>query len=281
MRLAGTRLRNHPTRRGLTEPSKAGPVWNGQVRFNEQWLDQPLRWKRPRMIFVCAHGDLFHPNVPFAWIDRVFAVMAKAKRHILQVLTKRPERMAEYLGPADQAERIAEWLGAWPLPNVWLGFSAEDQVRYDERRTHMEKLAQAGWLTWLSAEPLLGAIDLGSDPRYLRWLVAGGESGPAARPMHPDWVRDLRDQCRAAGIPFHFKQWGVARPGSGEFPYKRDVAFCMDRAGRIVEAPALRQDFPSDASSADGWTWMSRLGKERAGRLLDGRTCDEMPELRP
>ncbi len=93
MGLAGTRLAQHPSRAGLTTASKAGPVWNGQVRFNEAWLTQPLTWKRPRMIFVCAHGDLFHENVPDEWIDRVFAVMALARHHTFQVLTKRAARM--------------------------------------------------------------------------------------------------------------------------------------------------------------------------------------------
>ena len=91
MKLAGTRLQHHPSRTGLTKDTKAGPVWTGEVRFNEQWLDEPLRWKRPRMIFVCAHGDLFAEGVPDEWIDKTFAVMALAPQHIFQVLTKRPE----------------------------------------------------------------------------------------------------------------------------------------------------------------------------------------------
>src|ERR1700722_12156807 len=93
MKLAGTRLRNIPSRSGLTVMTKAGPVWNGEVRLNDEWLDQPFKWKRPRRIFVCAHGDLFAENVPFEWIDRVFAVMALNSRHTFQVLTKRPGRM--------------------------------------------------------------------------------------------------------------------------------------------------------------------------------------------
>jgi len=97
MRLAGTRMRHHWSRQGLTNDSKAGPVWNGQVRFNEEWLDQPLRWRKPRRIFVAAHGDLFHEAVPDEWIDRCFAVMSLTPQHKHQVLTKRPDRMRDYL----------------------------------------------------------------------------------------------------------------------------------------------------------------------------------------
>lgn len=177
MRLAGTRMKDHPSRAGLTTMSKKGPVWTGEVRFNEQWLDQPLRWRKPRMIFVCAHGDLFHENVPDDWIDRVFAVMALCPQHVFQVLTKRPERMRDYL-----AERQSDWVTRWaaaawrlrprelrpdgngqllmrnhakfPLPNVWLGTSVEDQIRADERIPILLDTPAA--VRWVSAEPLLG-----------------------------------------------------------------------------------------------------------------------------
>src|SRR5258708_3498824 len=145
MRLAGTRLRNIPSRKGLTTMSKNGPMWNGDVRFNEGWLDQPLRWKRPRRIFVCAHGDLFAEGVPDEWIDKVFAVMALSPQHTFQVLTKRAKRMRDYFA-GDALTRVwneavsidcklhvaSDMVGsfllpadprnpAWPLPNVWLG----------------------------------------------------------------------------------------------------------------------------------------------------------------
>ncbi len=182
MRLAGTRLAHHESRAGLTRDTKAGPVWTGEVRFNEQWIDQPLRWRRPRMIFVCAHGDLFHESVPDEWIDRVFAVMALAPQHTFQVLTKRSKRMREYLtemgehymgrrdgymdrwgGPAAElsgspcAAGVVEDCG-WPLPNVWLGVSVEDQARADERIPDL--LATPAAVRWISAEPLLGPVDL-------------------------------------------------------------------------------------------------------------------------
>lgn len=198
MKLAGGRMRNHPSRMGLTNPSKSGPVWNGNVQFNEGWLEQPLRWSKPRMIFVCAHGDLFYEAVPDEWICRVFGVMEGAQRHIFQVLTKRPARAHEWLA--------RNYGHGGELPNVWLGVSAEDQTRADERIPGLLDTPAA--VRWVSAEPLIGPIDLLPWLPGLDWIVTGGESGPAARPMHPDWPRQHRDQCAAAGVPFHFKQWG-------------------------------------------------------------------------
>ena len=248
MRLAGGRQRHHPSRAGLTRDSIAGPVWTGEVRFNEQWLDQPLRWRRPRRIFVCAHGDLFHESVPDDWINAVWSVMSRSPRHTFQVLTKRPARMREYL-------RHVRGTGI-PLPNVWLGVSIEDQERADERVPLLLDTPAA--VRFVSAEPLLGRLDLqwmimepwpsfvpvdglypgtlnvlaghwwpleGGDwqreyegrieelPK-LDWVIVGGESGPGARHMKPEWARDLRDQCLNNGVPFFFKQWGGSRKNS-------------------------------------------------------------------
>ena len=233
MRLAGTRLRNEPSRRGLTAPSAAGPVWTGEARFNKQWLDQPLRWRRPRRIFVCAHGDLFHEAVHDDWIDLVFAVMALAPQHTFIVLTKRAQRMRDYLTDADMRMRIWEagevlavaevfdpdkrdlrnlqfGEGIWPLPNVWLGVSVEDQARADRRIPHL--LATPAARRFLSAEPLLGPIDLLRVGYRLDWVIVGGESRRQARPMHPDWARALRDQCGAAGVAFFMKQMDKREP---------------------------------------------------------------------
>ena len=282
MRLAGTRLKNHYTRKGLTQESKAGPVWTGEVRFNEPLLGQPFRWRRPRLIFVVAHGDLFHENVPDEWIDRVFAVMALCPQHVFQVLTKRPERMRAYFSGIDERKfRGTEWTTAWhryeqvqkelrqiavqqkqwnllgkvkalPLPNVWLGVSAEDQERADERIPVLLDTPAA--LRWVSTEPLLGDLNLWPWLGRLDWVVAGGESGPGARPMHPDWARSLRDQCAAAGVAFHFKphgDWCSVSMCEGEGPH---------------------HSFP------DGST-VRRIGKKAAGRLLDGVEYNEFPEI--
>ena len=295
MRLAGTRMANHPTRRGLTTPSKAGPVWNGEVRLLEQKLTEPLRWKRPRMIFVCAHGDLFHESVPDEWIDRIFAVMALAPQHTFQILTKRSARMRDYLSGEYPLHRLHQaaagdfsgalarqfrpwgnvyslYLGApWPLPNVWLGVSVEDQERAEERIDDL--LETPAEVRWISAEPLLGPLDLRkiswgqgcrafdalalsthshTSGNLIDWVVVGGESGPCARPMSPDWARSLRDQCAATETPFFFKQWGEWAP-----------------IGR--EGPALDRDgIPRDGG-------IRSVGRRAAGRLLDGVEHNGMP----
>ncbi|KQY27212.1 phage Gp37/Gp68 family protein [Rhizobium sp. Root482] len=271
MKWAGTRLKHHPSRAGLTRDSKAGPVWTGEVRFNPGWLDQPLRWKKPRMIFVCAHGDLFAEGVQDAWLDQIFAVMALAPQHTFQVLTKRPERMRDYLtchrqelpGPMmaiiENARAMRPddlyCLTEWPLPNVWLGVSVEDQKRAEERIPILLETPAA--IRWISAEPLLGPIyipEFMPNPLWnslksweqptLDWIVAGGESGGDARPMNPLWPRSLRDQCAAADIPYLFKQWGNFRP-------------CSDANG----------------------PYMLRVTKAEAGRLLDGIEHNGFPEV--
>ncbi|MCE6073421.1 phage Gp37/Gp68 family protein [Agrobacterium vitis] len=344
MKLAGTRLQHHPSRAGLTKDSKAGPVWTGEVRFNAQWLTEPLKWKRPRMIFVCAHGDLFAEGVPHEWIDQVFAVMALAPHHTFQVLTKRPERMRDYLigdlnasndephqphqrildqaykliGNADRFSPIALHLRAiceasdppLPLPNVWLGVSVEDQARAEQRIPILLDTPAA--VRWISAEPLLGGLDLTDmcqgnwffdalrgtrwhdDPEFtsrveqfargLDWVVAGGESGRNARPMHPDWARSLRDQCTAAGVPFLFKQWGEWAPvpwklerveGETDQSYiDRSEAECsqfaVSKTGYIHEMDhkpwSCERVLPQPATHQA----IKRLGKKAAGRLLDG-----------
>lgn len=194
MTLAGTRLKNHPSRSGLTRQNADGKhIWTGEVRFNEGWLMQPLRWKTPRMIFVCAHGDLFHENVPDEWIDKIFAVMALCPQHIFQVLTKRSVRMREYLTgrwhfmgydmsvstriastgsdiALSKRFKISHHLQGWPMPNVWLGVSVEDQATANERIPDL--LATPAAVRWLSCEPLLGKVDLQS---WLEWPDGGCE----------------------------------------------------------------------------------------------------------
>lgn len=316
MQLAGTRLKHHPSRAGLTTETKAGPVWNGEVRLNETMIGQPLSWARSRKIFVCAHGDLFHESVPDEWIDRVFAVMALAPNHTFQVLTKRPDRMRHYLSCPQRQYTIASsalregrhlprrhigwsrrnWAPSsikgvfapaqWPLPNVWLGTSVEDQARADARVPHLLDTPAA--LRFVSAEPLLGPLDLTrikhplfaanvnaltglwqwdggpmkkESPR-LDWVIAGGESGPDARPMHPDWARYLRDQCSVADVPFLFKQWGAWHPFGA-----------MLADGTVNNSPAHHKILDENAV-------MTRIGKRRAGRLLDGFEHNEFPRVK-
>lgn len=255
----------------LVRMSKAGPVWTGEVTMHPELLEWPLRRRKPRRIFVNSMSDLFHDAVSDDFIARVFATMAEAKQHTFQILTKRAERMRQLLKhdlPYEGPE--------WPLPNVWIGVSVEDQKRTYERIPPLLDTPAA--VRWISAEPLLGPIELRDEPNdigeprfsYLKrvdgegpridWVVAGGESGPKARPMHPVWARSLRDQCAAAGVPFHFKQWGNWLPED------------QDESGR----------FEPDEQHLHFWPdvprWASiHVGKKAAGRVLDGRIHDEYP----
>jgi len=291
MKKAGGRLRNTPAYEELTEPTKAGPVWNGTIRLLDSRLTQPLRWRKPRMIFVNSMGDLFHENVPYVWIDMVFAVMALSPRHTFQVLTKRAGRMRDYMNRYS-TDHDGDWVGSpgggtrdgirkqmvrlglyqglddWPLPNVWLGISAENQAAFDARARDLGATPAA--IRFISFEPLLGEIDTGnafdlapdnSPYAPIDWAIVGGESGKNARPMHPDWARGIRDQCRAAGVPFFFKQWGEWGPhGSVQ----------LSRADR---------DFMDLNHSSNGLETIVRVGKKRAGSTLDGEEHKEMPEV--
>jgi protein gp37 len=162
------------------------------VRPWEAHLEQPLRWQRPRRIFVNSMSDVFHEDVPLEYIQRIFDVMRRARWHTFQVLTKRASRLAELSPEID-----------WPA-NVWMGVSVEDARvidRIDALRTTGARVK------FLSIEPLLGPLP-GLDLRGIDWAIVGGESGPGARPMDPAWVREIRDQCASAGVAFFFKQWG-------------------------------------------------------------------------
>ena len=335
MRLAGTRMKRHPTREGLTIDSKAGPVWNGQVRLHEPALLQPHKWKRPRRIFWNAHGDLFHPAVPDEWIDRVFAVCALTPQHTHMILTKRSARMRSYLlndSTARSDERGAALIALWdhlgtpnydrimegfgkPPPNVWLGVSVEDQARADERIPDL--LATPAAVRCLSCEPLLGPVDLRkivlrrdgqlptdlssrlgdycqpltgnfTDSPRIRWVIVGGESGPGARPMHPDWARSIRDQCAAAGVPFHFKQWGEWGPSATQLYAHSESAGTLKTmrisasTDRSMNGQTVHHAYPASVAAdgmINGWT-MWRTGKARAGRLLDGIEHNGLPGVR-
>jgi protein gp37 len=321
---------------GLTKDSNAGPVWTGAVRLVEDALLKPLRWKRPRQIFVNSMSDLFHESVPDEWIDQIFAVIALAPQHTFQVLTKRADRMRAYVsGMWDRREHLGELMGkiggeerkgwyapecdsqrGWvgmhlPLPNVWLGVSTEDQARADERIPDL--LATPAAVRWVSAEPLLGAIDfrniaIGSKtldaltgahsatvpmvgfrdaqraistlpslpPRTaaLDWVVVGGESGPKARPMHPDWARSIRNQCRAASVSFFFKQWG-----NWETVYDRDRDDPDWR--RCPQARDDRERYLNLAGGhgfhGDRVVFVRNVGKKAAGRSLDRVIHSETP----
>ncbi|WP_275293192.1 phage Gp37/Gp68 family protein [Amycolatopsis sp. La24] len=285
------------------------------VRLRRDKLALPLRWRRPRRIFVNSMSDLFHKDVPDSYIASVFAVMAACPQHTFQLLTKRPARMRALLNDdsrygfawrATDESTVVKPLGpgrphgdTWPLPNVWIGVSVENQ-RWAENRVPI-LLDTCAAVRWVSAEPLLGPIDLGAlatregpvdallgnldhvrwpdgritamdNPRplpRLDWVVAGGESGHGARPMHPDWVRSLRDQCDVASVPFLFKQWGAWAPES----------VCASETGAAT-ARYIERDGRTRAAAwgarGDAVT-VQRHGKGRTGRKLDGRTHDQYP----
>lgn len=166
-------------------------------------ITQPLAWRRPRMIFVNSMSDLFHKQVPKAFIDQVFDTMEAADWHVFQVLTKRSSLLRDYL-----RRRYATKA---PPAHIWLGVSVEDR----KARTRVDHLRAApAAVRFLSIEPLIGPIGI-LDLTGIHWVIAGGESGPRARPMHIDWAREVRDQCAKQRVPFFFKQWGGIRPKTG------------------------------------------------------------------
>jgi protein gp37 len=179
---------------GLTRRSGGRAVWTGKIRMDEKLLAVPLSWRLPRKVFVNSMSDLFHDSVPEEFIRRVWDVMAETPRHTYQILTKRPARMAEILSGS----------GFSVLPNVWLGTSIEDGrvlFRLDEIR----KVPAA--IRFVSLEPLIGSVAAG-DLSGIHWAIVGGESGPKARAMNPQWVDEIEAMCRASGTAFFFKQWG-------------------------------------------------------------------------
>lgn len=203
---------------------RRGVQWSGKIMVAPERMDQPLRWRKPRMVFVNSMSDVFHPDVPEQAVAASFAVMGAASRHEFQLLTKRPERMLEwfqfltqtYDNPWDiirHCERAAKDLydldvdagGNWPLRNVWLGASVESQKFADERIPILQQVPAA--VRFLSMEPLLGPVDR-LDLDRIHWVIVGGESGPGARPMDPEWARAIRDRCLYEEVPFFMKQWG-------------------------------------------------------------------------
>jgi protein gp37 len=289
---------------GYVLRTPSGPRWTGVVDFLEDKLDAPLRWKAPRRIFVNSMSDLFHEGLTFEDIAAVFGVMLGAPRHTFQVLTKRAERMAKWFewiakqldGPAghcrmrageaipdDPPNRYAEedpkgyelprgYPDVWPLDNVWIGVSVENQDFADARIPHLMNVPAA--VRVLSCEPLLGPLDLSRyldavhETRHLGcnecgvdpWVIVGGESGPCARPMHPAWARAVRDLCNELDVPFFFKQWGEWVPPS------------QRREGPAVHFSTKLTKFPGDDD-----VLIARVGKKAAGALLDGCEWKEFP----
>lgn len=237
---------------GLARMTPKGPAWTGKVAFVPEHLEDPIRWKRPRRIFVNSMSDLFHDAVEMDWIVVILDAMRRAPQHRFQVLTKRPETMADILTARPE---LMDGLG-----HVWWGTSVENQEVAEARLEALAFVPSPN--RWVSAEPLIGPLDLspwlGGPPTRevgsIGWVVAGGESGPYSRAMAPSWARDLRDQCREAGVPFLFKQWGEWAP----------------------EGAAGYSGNP-DAEPTPTNEPLVRIGKKKAGRVLDGVTHDGYP----
>lgn len=298
--LTSGRLRHLPEYEGLAVAGK----FTGQVRVHPERLLVPLGWRKPRRCFICDMGDLFHPGVPAKFIERVFAMAALRPRHTFLILTKQPDRMRHLLNSPgfatavlDAVPQLAADAGRprlaagvydgwdWPLANVHVGVSAEDQKTAGIRIPKLLDTLAAVW--WVSAEPLLGPVSLAqwlrpAGPRpALSWVVTGGESGARARPPHPDWFRMLRDQATSAGVPFFFKQWGSWAPWT---PGPRG-------AERHMDAPAMRRAmwvYPD--GQAVPWVQlvpagrgvevralMEKIGKVKAGNVLDGTVWNGLP----
>ena len=180
------------------------PFENGfDLTLRPERLEQPLRWKKPRMIFVNSMSDLFHKSVSRSFVDQVFDTMEAANWHTFQLLTKRSSRMRDYLN--------SRYTNCEPFAHIWTGVSVEDR-RGSSRIDHLRDTKSA--VRFLSVEPLIGPVGP-VDLSKIHWVIAGGESGPNARIMHIDWAREIRDACKAQDVPFFFKQWGGFRPKSG------------------------------------------------------------------
>lgn len=302
-------------------------VFTGQIGYDDT-ITEPLMWTKPSKVFVNSESDLFHEAVPFEFIYRVLAVIGASPKHTFQVLTKRAARMAEFFadrsrvayGMAEAAKEMfghgevgrtaGELMSRWPMRNLWLGVSVEDQQRADERIPHL--LTTPAAVRFLSCEPLLGPVDLsawmepvqelltcrkcgeefatgeserdGLSPCCLRegdpqgetggseigWLIAGGESGPLARPAHPDWFRKLRDQCQEAGVPYFFKQWGNWLPHSEVFPNGQNGEGLYATTQKLPRSMAVK---------TVGDIRMLEVGKKASGRFLDGREHSEFPRV--
>lgn len=197
---------------GLTRPSSAGPVWTGELRLWDPAIHQPLRWPAS-LVFVNSMSDLAHEDMPTDWFRRIWQAMVESQTgrgHVFQVLTKRPRNLV----------RLLKAIGVHdPIPGIWLGVSAEDQRRWDERVPILRDIPTL--VPWVSVEPQLGPIE--RDPDQLAWVVQGGESGSRDRVRGFDmaWARDMRDRCRATGSAYFLKQIGaVTTMGDHDYPHK-------------------------------------------------------------
>ncbi len=266
--------------------------WNGKTAFIDSQMRKPLDRKKPTLYFVGSMTDLFHSKTAIQHVNRVFWTMGFCSQHRFIVLTKRPEMMQMYMG--FQKDFCERYNFTYPLPNVILGVTAENQEQADKRIPILLDTPAAA--RFVSIEPMLGPVDLTAimgnrfgeiwntlDTEWdenackngpaLDWVICGGESGPGARPIHPDWARSLRDQCKEAGVPFFFKQWGEWSPDgwvhAGTRFDDRHVTF-----NNRYEICHSRKDFTHNCNFT-----MKKVGKKSAGNVLGGQLHEEYPEI--
>ncbi len=271
-----------------------GKGWNGNLFFGPNSIFVPMHWKKPRRVFVNSMGDTFHKATDIEFLDSIFTVVDQCPQHQFLFLTKRPENMKAYFDSRQ----------SFLFPNVWLGVTICNQAEANEKIPLLLKVPAA--VRFVSIEPMLGPVDLTDiideetenyedyinaldcdvsakdDLKYngntLDWVICGGESGPGARPMYPDWVRSLRDQCKAADVPFLFKQWGEYTPDTAWVrpkkiePHQVRYVYSDGQFREIGKCQLIegRYDF----------VLMHKAGKHRAGRTLDGVIHDEYPGVK-
>ncbi len=223
--------------------------WTGTVKTLPERLGDPAHWKDHRDIFVCSQSDLFHEDVPGAFIGQIFSAIWNYSWHTYYILTKRPERLLELL-QEDPPEGRRDF-NATNFPHVIVGVSAEDQDAAEQRLPLLTQVPLPANQLFVSAEPLIGSLDLSRWIDQIGWVIVGGESGKHARPMHPDWARSLRDQCLVSGTAYHFKQWG--------------------------EWATMRPERGRPETCTLGGTTFYRIGRRRAGRVLDGQYWNARP----
>lgn len=284
---------------GLTRNTNSGVKWTGGIKLMPEMLNIPLKWKAPRTCFVNSMTDLFHEDVPFDFIDNVFAVMDCCPQHTFIILTKRADRMLEYynekrewrVGQLKYAYKSDDRdLSSWPLKNVWILVSAEDQDTFDSRVKDLMRIPAA--VRGVSIEPQLGPISMFSrfeSNEYNNfWVLNGGESGYKARAPHPDWFTTIRDQCKYAGIPYFFKQWGEWAPDShvsynGPFLIHGPQHYLINIDGRghiyrdLFDYDPAEETEPRLTKEDNAW-WMVKVGKHASGNFLDGVQHLEFPK---
>ncbi|KWN77098.1 phage Gp37/Gp68 family protein [Burkholderia stagnalis] len=291
-------------------------TWRQPVRWNARHAEFFAAHGRRQRVFCASLADVFDNAVDPAWRRDLFALIASTPNLDWLLLTKRIGNAGDMIVDALLQQPGLTAAPKWPWQNVWLGATIVNQT---EANRDIPKLLEVpARVRFLSMEPLLGPVNLqsipanlsvveGADDGYdwfdaltgqgitpngrqevdenpayprLDWVIVGGESGHGARPMHPAWAADLRNQCARAGVPFLFKQHGEWVPGSGDFGAGRFQTAAIARDGRVAPGGYRAEDYPAGAESGDGWAMVHRAGKRAAGRLLDGRTHDEFPEAR-